>query len=367
MVRVAVLVNRLVSTSIPVEIAAKVHHTTDTDLRLISYYDSPDDRVDPDIEELSVPKVKLGAKRRTDHNAYLNLRKICYRDNIEVLHTHHNSTGSLGRLAMAGTKTAVVNTEHNDHHSFTNLQKLINSISYPIIDVNVSNSSNTQESFEWFEQILLSRVQNEIVYNGIDAERIDDAHDCTLELPDGPKIVIVGSLTQQKNHKTLFRAFNLISDDIPDSSLIVVGKGPLSENLKRMAKELDIDESVFFTGYLPRREDVYAVMNCCDLGVFPSWYEGFCVAVVEAMAVGLPVVVSDLDVLREVVGGPGVFADPNDPEEFADAITDLLQNPQKRKVLGNKGKKRARSRFSLERTAREYYNIYKQVAKTPKR
>jgi glycosyltransferase involved in cell wall biosynthesis len=174
--------------------------------------------------------------------------------------------------------------------------------------------------------------------------------------------MIVGTLTKQKNHERLLRAFESVNSDVPNSSLIIVGDGPLSADLKTLANKLGIDGSTHFTGYLPRREDVYAVMKRCNLGVFPSWYEGFCVAAVEAMAVGLPVVVSDIDVLNEVVGDPGVYADPNNPTEFADAITNLLKNPQKRERLGISAKERARAKFTLERTAKKYYEVYNQVA-----
>ena len=361
MVRVGVFVNRLTSTSIPVEIAAEVQRITDIDLYLISYYDSPNNEIDPDIAELEIPTKRLGADRRIDYRAYLKLREICNENNIQVLHTHHNSTGSLGRITIAGTDTAIVNTEHNDHRFFSFLQKVSNSVSYPLINVNISNSYSTLKSFEWYEQFLLSNVQNEVIYNGINCDRIDNARKCPVELPDGLKIVIVGSLTEQKNHATLLHAFESVSADVPSSSLIIVGEGPLSADLKALANELGIDDSVQFTGYLPRRDDVYSVTKRCDLGVFPSWYEGFCVAAVEAMAVGLPVVVSDIDVLHEVVGEPGVYADPDDPTAFADAITNLLTNPQKRERLGAAAKKRARTKFTLKRTAEEYYNIYNAV------
>lgn len=362
MVRVGVFVNRLSSMSIPVEIAAEVQHITDIDILLISYYDSHSDQIDPDISELEIPTKRLGANKRVEYNAYFQLRKICNKDDIQVLHTHHNSTGSLGRIAVAGTNTAVVNTEHNDHRFFSFLQKVSNSVSYPLIDINVSNSSSTLESFEWYEQLLLTGVQNGIIYNGINQDRIDNAQKSPVKLPDDFKIVIVGSLTKQKNHEGLLRAFESVNSDVSNSSLIIIGDGPLSAELKTLARKIGINESTYFTGYLPRREDVYAVMKRCNLGVFPSWYEGFCVAAVEAMAVGLPVVVSDIDVLNEVVGDPGVYADPNNPTEFADAITNLLKNPQKRERLGISAKERARAKFTLERTAKKYYEVYNQVA-----
>jgi glycosyltransferase involved in cell wall biosynthesis len=83
------------------------------------------------------------------------------------------------------------------------------------------------------------------------------------------------------------------------------------------------------------------------------------------MAVGLPVVVSDIEVLREVVGDPGVFADPNDPAAFAEAISDLLQHPKKREKLGREAKRRARSEFSIESTAHQYSDLYAEILKKP--
>jgi glycosyltransferase involved in cell wall biosynthesis len=364
MVHVAFFVNELTSTSIPVEIAAEIRRTTNTDVHLISYYDSPTDDIDPDVEDMAIPKIKLGATGRVDFSAYRKLRDICKQDTCRILHTHHNSTGSLARLAVTGTETVIVNTEHNDHQFFSNLQKGINSITYPLINVNVSNSQSTAASFEWYERVLFNGVQQEVVYNGINQAKIDAAQECPIALPDGPKVAIVGSLIKQKNHITLLRAFRSVNQRVPESSLIIIGEGPLSGELKKLATRLGIRDSVLFTGYLPRRDDVYSVLKQCIIGVFPSWFEGFCVAAVEAMAVGLPVVVSDIEVLQEVVGKAGVFADPNDSTAFADHITELLQDIELREKLGKRAKQRARSKFSLKRTAREYYNIYKQVAKT---
>jgi glycosyltransferase involved in cell wall biosynthesis len=363
MVHIAFLVNELTSTSIPVEIAAEIHRTTNTDVQLISYYDSPNDDIDPDVEDMAVPKIKLGATGRVDFSAYKKLREICKQDTCRILHTHHNSTGSLARLAVVGTDTVCVNTEHNDHQHFNHLQKGVNSVTYPVVDVNVSNSQSTAASFEWYERMLFSGVQQEVVYNGINQAKIDAAEECPIVLPSGPKVAIVGSLIKQKNHETLLRAFRSVNQRVPESSLVVIGKGPLSGELKRLATRLGIGDSVLFTGYLRRRDDVYRVLKRCVIGVFPSWFEGFCVAAVEAMACGLPVIVSDIDVFHEVVGDPGVYADPNDTDDFAEAIVDLLQQPEKREKLGQEAKDRARTTFSLERTAREYSNLYKEVAK----
>ncbi|WP_267161074.1 glycosyltransferase family 4 protein [Halovenus salina] len=365
MVKVLFFVNELTSTSIPVEISAKVHSQDDVEVTLVSYYDGSNDEIDPDVAELDIPMVKLAADSRLDFAAYRRLRQICVEQNIDILHTHHNSTGSLGRLAVIGTNTKVINTEHNDHRFFTHLQKSVNAISYPVVNTMVSNSENTSRSFEWYERLLLGNTRQEVVYNGIDAKRIDNARSPTFDIPTGPLVVTAGRLVEQKNYETLLRIFKTVVDRVPEATLVIVGDGPLLNDLQALARRLDIQDDVLFTGYLPRREDVYGVLKQAEIAVFPSWYEGFCVAAVEAMAAGLPVVVSDIAVLREVVGEPGLFADPETPQTFAEQIIELLENQEKCNQLGSEAKERARTTFSLERTAREYLNIYKTMAETP--
>jgi glycosyltransferase involved in cell wall biosynthesis len=364
MVRVLVFVNELASTSIPVEIAARTHTETDAEILLVSHYDGPGDGLDPDVAQLDVPTVRLDGSRRFDISAYRQLHTLCRRQDIDVLHTHHNAVGSLGRFATAGTGVAVVNTEHNDHRFFSHIQNLVNAVSFPLVDVLVSNSQSTRRSLSWYERLPAARARQEVVYNGIDSDRIDAADPPDVALPEEPFVVAVGRLVEQKNYATLLDAFQTVRTERPAASLVVVGDGPLADPLQRRASARGLDDAVTFTGYLPRREDVYGVLKQATVAAFPSLYEGFCVAAVEAMAAGLPVVVSDIDVLREVVGDPGVFVDPEDPDALAEALVALLSEPGRRERLAASARERARTTFSLARTAREYCKIYKQVAES---
>jgi glycosyltransferase involved in cell wall biosynthesis len=280
---------------------------------------------------------------------------------VDILHTHHNSTGSLARIAVADIGVKVVNTEHTDHTHFSVLQRIVNSFTYPLIDSYVSNSNNTAESTSWYEDLLLFNSEREIIYNGVDTRSVEKAGESRLDLPDGPIIVTVGRLVEAKNHRTLLHSFQLIVERVPNATLVIIGSGPLSNELRQSARDLGVVDSIVFAGHLTRPE-VYSVLNRSTIAVFPSWYEGFCVAAIEAMAAGLPVIVSDIDVLHEVVGDTGVFVNPNDSNEIADAIVDLLKQPDRRGDLGTKAKERVRSTFSLDLTAQQYCSVYKDVA-----
>jgi glycosyltransferase involved in cell wall biosynthesis len=257
----------------------------------------------------------------------------------------------------------IVNTEHTDHAHFSIPQRVVNSVTYPLVDVQVSNSKHTAASTRWYEDLLLASSQENVIYNGVSATRIDEAGESNPDLPDSPIFVTVGRLVEAKNHATLLRSFERVVEHVPNATLVIIGDGPLSTELHQLSRDLSIDESTLFTGHLTR-DEVYAVLNKSTLAVFPSWYEGFCVAAVEAMAAGLPVVASDIDVLHEVIGGPGVFVNPGDPEAIAEATIDLLEHPEKRDDIANRAKERARSTFSIERTAEEYYKIYTDLAET---
>ncbi len=364
MVRVVVFVNELTSTSIPVEIAARTHAETDAEILLVSHYDGPGDDLDPDVADLDVPTVRLDGSRRLAPSAYRQLRALCAHPTVDVLHTHHDAVGSLGRLATAGTGVAVVDTEHNDHRFLSPVQNLANAVSFPLVDVLISNSENTRESLSWHERLLATRARYEVVYNGIDSARIDAGQQPDVALPEEPFVVTVGRLIEQKNYATLLDAFQTVRATHPETSLVVVGDGPLADSLQQRASARGLDDAVTFTGYLPRREHVYGVLKQATVAAFPSLYEGFCVAAVEAMAAGLPVVASDIDVLREVVGDPGVFVDPEDADALAEAIGALLAEPGRRERLAAEARERARTTFSLDRTAREYCKVYKQVAES---
>lgn len=98
-----------------------------------------------------------------------------------------------------------------------------------------------------------------------------------------------------------------------------------------------------------------------DLWITPSLYEGFCVAAVEAMAVGVPVLVSDIDVLREVVGNNGLFAKQGDSQSFSEQIIKALQNPEEIAQRGQLLKKRVDERYTIERAARQHVELYRNV------
>lgn len=359
MTHVVSLISHLTTTSIPLEIATATAAFSDLEITVASFYD------DSEPDDCDVSVVPLGADSRFDTTAFHCLFRLLRRDDVGVLHTHDNFIGSVARVLATIAGVGIVNTEHRQHDSFSVLQNAVNAPTLPLADRVVVNSEATKRSMYLLERVMIDSDQLRVVYNGVDVDRIDSAIDAAPvnDGTDNVQIITVGRLVDVKNQKVLLQAFSQLLESIPDAHLSLVGDGPLRNELEAQATSLGIREQVQFLGELSR-ETVYHQLAASDIFVIPSTSEGFCVAAVEAMAVGLPVVASDIDVLHEVVGEPGVFVDSNDPTAFADAIIDLAEDSKRRERLGCQAKQRARSKFTLERTAREYYNLYKEVAET---
>lgn len=341
----------------PAALAERMDQREDVDVIVASFYNDIGD----EVREGPLKVVVLGATGRFDMSAYRQLRRLIIDRGIDVVHTHPNMTGAMARIVTATTDAAVVDTRHNDHCHFEWYRRI------PIIpagaetDCFISNSQNTRESFSSIENLLLrlGGGRHEVVHNGINPSRVNDLPAEPRALPGGPRIVCVARYVPQKNHETLVRAMMHVRECIPDASLILVGEGPRFDQIASLVTQLNLNDAVVQTGYLAHRAQVFSVVDNADVFAISSWYEGFCIAAVEAMLTGTPVIASDIDVFREVVGEAGLFADPTDPAAFADQIVTLLQDDTKRKRLGKMAAERVRSTFTLDQTVEGYVHLYR--------
>lgn len=364
MVSVLVLVNEISPTSIPFETAVQIAIKETCEITVATFYDTAGEQTTEG--DVPVEIQPLGADSRFDPVAWRRFYRELRTGEYDVLHTHHNFTGSVARMIASGTNVSIVNTEHRQHSSYSTIQNLANSPTLPLANKIVFNSEATQNSLTWYERLLLNKKKQSVIYNGINFTRLDRSIKTAEETSGDPNVLSVGRLVPIKNYETLLEAFAAVREQIPDATLLLIGDGPLRQELETKAAVLGVADAVHFRGKIGR-EEVYRELARADLFTIPSQAEGFCVAAVEAMAAGLPVVVSDIGVFHEVVGDPGVFADPEDSDAFANAISDLLQQPERRERLGREARNRARSTFSLKQTAREYSNLYKEVAETSNR
>jgi glycosyltransferase involved in cell wall biosynthesis len=179
----------------------------------------------------------------------------------------------------------------------------------------------------------------------------------------GPFVLTVGDLQPRKNHLGLLKAFEEVVRAHPQLThrLIFVGKETwYSKDLHRAVQQSGVAERVHFTGFVEDAELVQ-FYGACDLFVFPSFYEGFGLPILEAMACGRAVASSNTTAMPEVADAAGILFDPNSTEQMTRAIRDVLLDPELRTRLERLGSHRA-SLFSWQRAAERTLDVYARVA-----
>lgn len=188
--------------------------------------------------------------------------------------------------------------------------------------------------------------------------------------PNALIFTIVGRVGPWKGHKLLLKALAQIKDLIPDFRLVIVGddtsnampKGSSSyvAYLQDKARELGLSQQVIFAG---PRSDIPAVLAACDLYTMPAIEEGFCLAILEAMAMKKAIVALDNGGPREIVehGKSGLLSSPEDVQQLAENILMLVNNPNLRKQMGEYARQQVEEYFSPQRLANDVEQIYRLV------
>lgn len=332
---------------------------------VISYFDSTKNLNDDSVPNHDIDIISLGVRSPFDPRGIRDLYKAIRVVQPDILHVHHNLSGSFGRIVGRFLNVpAIVDTEHNDHRGFRLLGNLLNGSTLGLSDVIVCNSRNTKDSFYWWEDRLVRKDKKTVIHNGVDLDKVinkvSQKDQIKREFGLEPRDYIIGNvgmLIKQKDQKSLVLAMEKILESIPQTKLVIVGNGKLKQKLASLAKSLGIEDKIVFTGLL-EREKVYRLLHSFDIFAMVSLWEGFCNAVVEAMAAGLPVIATDVEPLPEVVGNAGAYIPPNDPQKLAEVIIDLYNNPEKAKEMAKKGQQRAQNKFSLEKTIESYEKLY---------
>lgn len=197
-----------------------------------------------------------------------------------------------------------------------------------------------------------------VIHNGVDKSWFDIIKKDSPH--NRPYLLYVGNVKPHKNLNNLLNAFDLIKDCIPHD-VIIVGKkeGFITGDKKLFDKALKFGDRVHFTGFV-EEEILKQYYVHADALVFPSFYEGFGLPPLEAMAVGCPVIVSNAASLPEVCGDAALYCDPYSPKDIADKIKLLIANPSLQEELRQKGLERAKL-FTWEKCAKETMAVIEEV------
>lgn len=192
-------------------------------------------------------------------------------------------------------------------------------------------------------------------------ERRDKARHALGLAPELFVAVAAGRQDAQKGHQVLLKACRQLKDRGSEIVALVAGKeGTETQNLRRLHRELGLDSSVRFLGH---REDMGDVLAAADLFVMPSLWEGLPGALLEAMAMGLPVVASALPAFREALPPEGgILVPPGDVEALTQAVLAIAENPTRARTMGEVNLRRFESTFTLERAVAGMAELYRWAA-----
>jgi len=290
------------------------------------------------------------------------------RSACDVLHTHDYKSNMLGGIAARRAQSAMawVATVHL-HTDATSRLQLYRAVDLFLLRLADRVVTVSREQRRLLLRRGIERQRLVLVPNVIDAEALapqaarGPAVRPRLGVPDAaPMIGVFGRLARQKGIDVLLEAAGRVRALRPDCHFLVVGGGPLRAELEARAARLGLGSSVRFLGY---RTDVATLMAACDVIALPSRAEGLPLALLEALALGRPVVAARVGGVPDVVRHErhGLLIQPGSATALAAAVLRLLDDPQLAARLAAAGRERVRRRHAPELAARRLASVYRAV------
>jgi glycosyltransferase involved in cell wall biosynthesis len=210
---------------------------------------------------------------------------------------------------------------------------------------------------------LRNRRKIDVLPNCIDLDKFKQklpAGEIRRELGLSPKSILIGALGNlrpEKDLETFLRAARAIVDAIPSAEFLVIGDGPVGNKLKSLAIDLHLSQSVHFLGERPDIPDVLAAL---DILVMSSYTESSPNAILEAMAMGKPIVATNVGGIPEVVeeGQTGFLVPPKDPKAIADRVLSLCRDSARRLQMGRAARARVEDNFTVQSVSGRLEAIY---------
>ncbi|MGL5616882.1 MAG: glycosyltransferase family 4 protein [Sarcina sp.] len=240
------------------------------------------------------------------------------------------------------------------YHILNNIDGIITVSNYSKLDI--CKNLNYPE-----EKIFVTHLAAEDQYIPLDRTYCKNYLKTNYNISDN-YILYVGGFSPRKNILGLIEAFNMSKNKLPlDSKLIILGtKGKSFDLYKKRAEELNLEKDIIFPGFI-KAEEMPIFYNSALMLVYPSFYEGFGLPPIEAMACGTPVIASNITSIPEVVSDGAFLINPYDSVAISEAIKEVYLNENLRKNLILKGFKQASS-YNWKQTAFDTINIYKKIS-----
>ncbi len=284
--------------------------------------------------------------------------------NADLMHCHLPISGVTGRLAGRMAGVPVVYTEHIDMEQYSLPTRWANLATWPLQERVVAVSEEAAASAR---RHAGERVPVEVVLNGVDTEVFDPAEQSGQAVraewgipSEAPLVGTIAVFRPQKRLHDWLEAAARIRRAVPEARFLIVGEGPLREELEAKKGALGLDEAVTFAGF---QEDVKPYLAALDVYLMSSEREGLPIALLEAMSMGCPVTSTAVGGIPGVVreGEDGFLVEMGDAEALAQAALKLVKDAGRRQEMGRSARRQIQENFSMERMARQLEALYTDV------
>jgi glycosyltransferase involved in cell wall biosynthesis len=319
------------------------------------------------VDELTasgVESVCLEGASEHDLRWVERLRRLVVERNIDVVHVHAPYPAALARpvlRSLGRRRPAIVYTEHNSWEGYGRATRWANALTYPLDDARFVVSSAALESMP-----ALFRRRTEVLIHGIDLGEVAThrvaRERVRAELGVGASEVVVVTLANLRDHKdypTLLGATRRALDAGAAIRVVAVGQGPLEPEVRAMADRMRLGGAFDLLGYRP---DALDVLAAADMFTLSSKAEGYPVSLMEALALGLPVVATAVGGIPDAVrsGVEGITVPPERPDLLGDALVSLARDAHRRAVFGRAARARA-SKYDVRRATVRIEALYEEV------
>lgn len=332
----------------------------------------------PEVTRQVVPSLGRSLSPLRDGRAFWRIYRALCRFRPDVVHTHTAKAGALGRLAAilynatAGRdrQAVIVHTFHG--HVFEGYFSPFMTAVFVRIERWLARRSDALVAIsplirrDLLETYRIARDEQTFViplgfdlspFVTIDAEARQSARAALGVAPDRFVVSTVGRLTEIKRHDLFLDMARQVAARVPAVEFLIVGDGELRRDLESQAAALGIGEQVRFLGW---RTDLRTIYGATDVFVLTSRNEGTPVALIEALASGVPGVSTDVGGVRDVVadGETGLVVPFGSPEALAASVAELLASPERRRDMGARGREAVLSKFRFQRLADDVASLY---------
>lgn len=323
------------------------------------------------IREAHIPIFHIPVGRYYTFNALkkaFSLSHIIKRKQIDIVQSYHFKSDFYGVLVskLSGVKS-IISSKRDTGDLKKKIQFFLHRFSNNYINHYIFVADAVRGIVMQREHINSSNFT--VIYNGVDSKRFHPANrkaffDTREKFGFSKSDFIVGTvawLRPEKSYGIFFEAIEQLNEKISELKVVVVGGGDLLEYFKEDTRKRGIKDKVFFVG---STDDVRPYLRMMDVAcLVPGQNEGFSNSIIEKMAMGLPLIVTDVGGNREAVfdGHNGLVIPPRDVSALSHAILDLYLNPDKRRAMGHQSRQRVKEYFTIDKIVKQHENLYESL------